>query len=91
MANAAYEETKAALTDALEALDLLTDASFLLLHQISKGYRTEQQEEVVKWAVDDAIATLQKHGRTYDGCTQCGSAHPESSPWHATHCLRSTP
>lgn len=79
-----------ALVDTVECLELLTDVTFLLYHQLTKGFRHDQQLILVKMALDDAVDTLKAHGR-YDAaaaCRQCGSQSPETSPWHLNHCIK---
>jgi hypothetical protein len=72
--------------DALDALDRLADTTFLLVHLVEKGYRTDDQVAVVRLALQEAMWVLKARGVTPDGCEKCGSRHPDSSAWHKTHC-----
>lgn len=66
-----------ALGEALELLDSLTDTTWLLLHTLDKGYRTEDQAGLVKIVLQDAVRLLQEHRIASGGCTNCGSRRPE--------------
>lgn len=72
--------------EVVEVLDSLTDVTFLLVHLIDKGFRLDQQKALVKMVLDDAMAVLKERGAVLAGCDSCGSRHPETSSWHATHC-----
>lgn len=77
------------LDEALEQLDSLTDSTFLLIHALDKGFRTDDLKALVRLHLQDAVALLRSHNATAiaaDGCEQCGSRDPESSVWHANHC-----
>lgn len=71
---------------AVDVLDSLVDTTFLLVHLVEKGYRTDEQVAVVRIVLKDAMAVLREQGEVSDGCDKCGSRHPESSNWHASHC-----
>lgn len=85
------DATRAALDDTVEVLNNLTDAAFLLVHQVMKGFRTDAEVIMTRFALEDAIALLRDHGKAPEGCDKCGSRNPESSPWHANNCLKEAP
>lgn len=74
------------LSDVLNMLEQLTDVTFLLYHQVTKGYRTEQQERVVKMVLEDSIELLRDHGYAFNACTKCGSTDTKTSNYHAANC-----
>lgn len=90
MADAAYEDVKAQLDDVLKVLDSLTDVTFLLVHQVMKGYKTDDQVTVTRIILEDAMQVLRDHNVAPFGCTECGSRDPNSSPYHANHCRSAT-